>query len=459
MTNRERNRAFRKERARQLKRLTAAHRAAARDVGRLLEEARRRISAELGAAGLSEYQAWQLPNLQQSVAQAMAEIGDALALAGGEGAAAAHAIGADLVDKSLAAAGVRIAGLMPDVDLRQLMAIRTFMTGRLKDVAAGVGRRVNTQIGLTMIGAQGTEAAVTSVAGLIKSGRGRAMTIVRTEMGRAFSVATQERQALASEHLPGLKKQWRRSGKIHSRIAHDLADGQIVNVDEPFKVGGVRLMYPRDPEGPAKETINCGCVSLPHMEKWDVRQPDRQPFSDEEVFRNPLKRDLAREFNPTVRHANIETLERLSRPAARRQIAEDLTGADFAAFVARTGGAAEQRPVAMVPERLAKAMGAEAGVVRLSSYTVVKQRERRRGQHFTAADYRRVQGLLDGGLVLEESPGKLVVFGRGERHEVWRAVVKATEDRSEIYLQTLHRSNDAQRKNTAAKLKIIREEE
>ncbi len=73
-------------------------------------------------------------------------------------------------------------------------------------------------------------------------------------------------------------------------------------------------------------------------------------------------------------NASIDTLEWLS-PAARR-IADDLTGEDFASFVTKIGGPEEQRAVAVVPDKLAAAMGAEAGIVRLSSYTVLKQRER-----------------------------------------------------------------------------------
>ncbi len=297
MTDHERAKAFNKERAAQLERLTAEHRATAEQVKKLLDKANERVTAELAAGALSEYQSWQLPNLKQAITQAMQEIGDQLAIAGAEGATATHTVGAELLERSLTAGGVRISALMPDVDLRQLMAIRAFMTDRLKDVTAKIARKVDTQIGLVMIGGQTTNDAVTSVAGLIKSSRSRALTIVRTDMGRAFSVAGQERQTLASQYLPGLKKQWRRSGKIHSRFSHDVADGQIVDVKKPFIVGGVKMMYPRDPEAPAKDTINCGCVSLPYMESWEVKQPGRVPFSDEEIFRNPQKRDLARELN------------------------------------------------------------------------------------------------------------------------------------------------------------------
>ena len=109
---------------------------------------------------------------------------------------------------------------------------------------------------------------------------------------RAIAAATQARQEQAAKALPGLKKQWRPSGKIHSRPAHDAADGQVRAVDEPFLVNGVPLLYPRDPAAPAAETVNCGCASLPMMESWEVQVPGRRPFTAEELAASPAKRLL-----------------------------------------------------------------------------------------------------------------------------------------------------------------------
>jgi hypothetical protein len=39
-----------------------------------------------------------------------------------------------------------------------------------------------------------------------------------------------------------------------------------IDVDEAYIVGGHSLMFPRDPRGPAEETINCRCVSVPYVE-------------------------------------------------------------------------------------------------------------------------------------------------------------------------------------------------
>ena len=38
-------------------------------------------------------------------------------------------------------------------------------------------------------------------------------------------------------------------------------------------VAGASLLFPRGPRGPAAETVNRGCQSLPWMESWDVLPP------------------------------------------------------------------------------------------------------------------------------------------------------------------------------------------
>ena len=87
-------------------------------------------------------------------------------------------------------------------------------------------------------------------------------------LGRAYSVAGQQRMEQASEVLPGLRKQWRRSGKLRTRLTHDAIGGQLRDADKAFSVAGASLMFPRDPAGPTAETVNRGCQSLPWMESW-----------------------------------------------------------------------------------------------------------------------------------------------------------------------------------------------
>ncbi|MHA2856918.1 phage head morphogenesis protein [Paenibacillus lautus] len=55
-------------------------------------------------------------------------------------------------------------------------------------------------------------------------------------------------------------KKWRAAAGSRTRKTHRKANGQIVALDKPFKVGASKLMYPGDPAGEAKEIVNCRCT-------------------------------------------------------------------------------------------------------------------------------------------------------------------------------------------------------
>ncbi|PAD31907.1 phage minor head protein [Paenibacillus sp. 7523-1] len=55
-------------------------------------------------------------------------------------------------------------------------------------------------------------------------------------------------------------KKWRSSAGTRTRKTHRKANGQVVDLDQPFKVGNSKLMYPGDPAGEAKEIIHCRCT-------------------------------------------------------------------------------------------------------------------------------------------------------------------------------------------------------
>ena len=95
----------------------------------------------------------------------------------------------------------------------------------------------------------------------------RARTAAVTEMLRAHSAANQEAilQNPAVEH-----KVWRHTGayKNKPRPNHVEMDNVKVRKDNPFPLrganGGIHFpMYPRDPELPPEESINCHCTVLP----------------------------------------------------------------------------------------------------------------------------------------------------------------------------------------------------
>ena len=61
-----------------------------------------------------------------------------------------------------------------------------------------------------------------------------------------------------------LKKQWNTAGDEKVRISHVMAEGQRVNVDDPFIVKGEKLLYPGDSSFGASldNIIECRCNSV-----------------------------------------------------------------------------------------------------------------------------------------------------------------------------------------------------
>lgn len=300
MTDSEKKKAFERARREVLRRRTAIQRDAAGEILRLLKLARERIRTTL-ASQPSDFARWQLPQLQVQIERQIATFERAAASAGRTAQESAFLAGRELVDAPLRAAGLASGAV--GIDTRALEAMQLFMTDRIKGLASSAIDKINTELGLVILGAQSPGEAIGRVAKLLgDTTRERAITIVRTEVGRAFSSATQQRLEAAVATVPGLKKLWRRSGKVHSRAQHDAIDGQVREVDKPFEVidpktgAVIEILYPRDPRAPAAETINCGCESLPFMESWPI---ERQiPFSENELparelARNPVKAAFA----------------------------------------------------------------------------------------------------------------------------------------------------------------------
>jgi hypothetical protein len=299
----------------QAKKRNAIQNKTAAEVVALLKKAYAQVDKKLKDQP-TEYQQWHLPQVKNSIKAALAEFGEAAGVVGGDGQDHAWEAGLELQTAPLEKAGLHIKGLLPKIDVEQLKAMQHFMTGIMKDVGAQAVQRINGHLGMMIAGAQDMEATIQGIQDSHSMARKRATTIVRTEVGRAYAIAGQLRAEQAASKVPGLQKQWRRSGKIHSRKNHDFADGQIRPVDKPFIMGtgavveghegnGARLMHPHDPKAPAKETVNCGCISLPYMDKWAkagaLKDPGKRAFTDEEIALNPAKADYAEmEAGPTM---------------------------------------------------------------------------------------------------------------------------------------------------------------
>lgn len=231
------------------------------EIRRLLELAASEVAATLAAAP-SDWQAWYLPQLQASIRGTLVKYGEVAA----GSASAAHARAVDAAGQAVAATlQVRAGVVLPAIQTAQLDGMRTFLTSRIRDITLDLTNRVNTELGLVIIGAKSPFDAIKAVDARLGGGIDRAATIVTTEVMRAYSAGAQGQAEKYFEQFGLVSwKTWRKSGKIAPRVNHAIIDGQRVRFDQPFKLNGgaVKMMYPRDPKAPAKETINCGCVAL-----------------------------------------------------------------------------------------------------------------------------------------------------------------------------------------------------
>jgi hypothetical protein len=423
----EREKLFSQERKKRLSARTKIQRDTANEIYRLLSEAEKEISDKL-ASSPTEWESWYLPQLQQSIRQSMDEFSTAASSTITQGASDIWQAGIDLIDKPLQAAGLDIVANLPGIDNRQLIAMRTFMTDRMKDIGVTVANKINSELGLIAIGAQTPGDAISKISRIIdKGGRSRATTIVRTEVGRAFSVATHERMTQSSEYLPGLKKQWRRSGKVHSRLSHDAADGQIKEVGEPFNIGGVLMMHPRDPAAPAGETINCGCEELPYMDSWEMKYPGKKPFSDLEKQLNPNKlamsqaKPLPNQFVPDINQAGVK---------------KSLATKAFAKWLTRPRG---YRQVGMLDTQATTWLNTKADSLVLSRASMLKQL--RNHPDLKTSDYRLIPDLLRASSnVFRQTNGNLVFYSSVEG-TLYKLVMKATGSGEEVFLVSFTKSS------------------
>ena len=95
----------------------------------------------------------------------------------------------------------------------------------------------------------------------------RGAVIARTESHGAANAG-----ADAAARATGLRlqKEWVATSGGRTRSAHARADGQVVDMDQPFIVDGERLRYPGDPSGSAGNIINCRCgVSHIVLDEFD----------------------------------------------------------------------------------------------------------------------------------------------------------------------------------------------
>ena len=91
--------------------------------------------------------------------------------------------------------------------------------------------------------------------------KNNAMRIARTEAHRIQCKAASDAQFKAKEKGADVVKQWDSALDGKTRDTHRKLDGQIRELEEPFEIGGMKVMYP-GAFGRPEEDCNCRCAIL-----------------------------------------------------------------------------------------------------------------------------------------------------------------------------------------------------
>ena len=229
-------------------------------VVRLLNDARKEVIAQVAS---TEWQAYYLPQMKGAIERAMQEFGNQYGVDLRDAQMGFWEHGMDSVDLPLRAAGVVMA--IPEIDTTALSIMQGYSSDLVEGLTRDAIKKINTEVSLGIMGQKQPFDVMKAVGrnlkdkSIFKSIAQRAETIVRTEAGRVLEAAGQARKEAATTVVPGLQKQWHygHSPKM-PRLDHMRAHGQVRDVDKPFNVGGEELMYPKDPAGSARNTIQCG---------------------------------------------------------------------------------------------------------------------------------------------------------------------------------------------------------
>lgn len=192
-----------------------------------------------------------------------------------------------------------LARLLKDNQAETLRKIRTSINAGVLNGQSysRISRRVKTLIGRTYRKLEkGKE--VTKITGAAAN----AARIVRTEGNRllnagAFAQSVElEKQGFKSE------KMWDATFDAATRLAHAEADGQKVNVNDPFVVDGEELMFPGDPAGSEGNVINCRCtyVNLLDGFKPQIKRGRNPSTGENEVMNYKTYDQWARDNGLTV---------------------------------------------------------------------------------------------------------------------------------------------------------------
>jgi len=193
--------------------------------------------------------------------------------------------GIKLVDRAVDAADLIKA--VPYLDETALKTAQAFTADLITNLTDDMRGKITSQIQLGVLGQKsatdiikevGRNLAGPSVFGTI---RRRSEIIVRTEVNRVQALATEARLKQLKARVPDLKQEWLHSGLGQPpRQNHVDMNGVQVAIGEKFHLRAKEgdkvylITGPYDPTLPVGETVNCRCVAIPVVGRFEKKSSE-----------------------------------------------------------------------------------------------------------------------------------------------------------------------------------------
>ena len=118
-----------------------------------------------------------------------------------------------------------------------------------------------------------------------------AIRTARTAVTGAQNAGRMDSYVAAEKMGIKVKRRWLATLDNHTRHAHGILDGQVVDLDEPFKVDGEEIMFPGDTSAPGYLVYNCRCRITAVVDGVDTSSRQRR-MRDPETGKNVIVGDI-----------------------------------------------------------------------------------------------------------------------------------------------------------------------
>ena len=218
-------------------------------------------------------------------------------------------------------AGQGIPLVMP-IDQKQVVKAMTHDTKLSKKLYTRLGedidllkKRVANNISRGIATADSYANIARNIANGTKISINRTMTIARTEGNRIHVQAADHAQHKAKEIGADVVKQWCSALDGRTRPHHRQLDGQIREIDEPFEVAGMKVMYPLS-FGIAAEDINCRCTLLQRA-RWNLGEEELETLKERAAYFGLDKTEDFEDFKK--KYLNVtENIQKHSQEAVKK---------------------------------------------------------------------------------------------------------------------------------------------